>query len=160
MTSIRESILSVIPGSHENERMVVAVRLDDEDKSSGSIRIHTPSQPATCCDECEQSEANVDDPIAVAQAGRRNCCGSLEKPIVIRQESFSSAVGWFAQSCIEMTEEQWVAMRSAWAVSMPAAKSRSHFGSTAAPVAGSNDRHESISADEPAVLPISRPGVA
>ncbi|EMI23966.1 hypothetical protein RESH_05502 [Rhodopirellula europaea SH398] len=33
------------------------------------------------------------------------------QPIVLRQETFSEAVGWFTQSCVEMSREQWDMMR-------------------------------------------------
>ncbi len=35
----------------------------------------------------------------------------LERPIVLRQESFSPAVGWFVQSEMELTMDQWSALR-------------------------------------------------
>ena len=38
---------------------------------------------------------------------------AVEKPIVLRQESFSSHVGWFVQSTIAMTRVEMVALRSA-----------------------------------------------
>jgi hypothetical protein len=44
--------------------------------------------------------------VFVARAGER------ELPIVLRQQSFSAAVGWFTQSQIEMTRAQMVMLRS------------------------------------------------
>ena len=39
--------------------------------------------------------------------------GASERPILLRQESYSPDVGWFTQSCIEMTRQEMVLLRNA-----------------------------------------------
>ncbi len=57
--------------------------------------------------------------IAVIQGDDPNCrmvfasrSSELERPIVLRQESFSEGVGWFVQSRIEMTRTEMTGLRS------------------------------------------------
>ncbi|WDQ15369.1 hypothetical protein [Rhodopirellula sp. P2] len=91
-----ETILAVIPGATEHERLVVATRFIEiaERLKLHSEEITEPSEPA-------------DD--------SRPFCEQLtsvqSQPLVLRQESFSEAVGWFTQSCVEMSRDQWEMMR-------------------------------------------------
>lgn len=64
-----ETVLSVIPGKHEHERLVVAMQRDPQ------------------------------------------------QPLVLRHESFNDAVGWFTQSCVELSPEQVAGLRSALGLS-------------------------------------------
>lgn len=50
-----------------------------------------------------------------------NRLSPAEKPIVLRQESFSPDVGWFTQSSLEMTREEMVLLRAAMGGTTPAA---------------------------------------
>lgn len=46
--------------------------------------------------------------------------GDTDRPIVLRQESYSDAVGWFPQSSIELSREQLAGLRGA--LGMPSAR--------------------------------------
>ncbi|MAP09209.1 MAG: hypothetical protein CMM00_10520 [Rhodopirellula sp.] len=91
-----ETILAVIPGATEHERMVVATRFIEIAKR---LKLHS--------DVVEAEPERADD--------SRPFCEQLtsvqSQPIVLRQETFSEAVGWFTQSCVEMSREQWDMMR-------------------------------------------------
>ncbi|MCC9640643.1 hypothetical protein LOC71_00030 [Rhodopirellula sp. JC740] len=90
-----ETILAVIPGANEHERLVVATRFIEVVER---LKLHSEIETA--------SERDNDD---------RPFCEQLSsvqsQPIVLRQETFSEAVGWFAQSCVEMSRDQWEMMR-------------------------------------------------
>ena len=91
-----ETILAVIPGATEHERMVVATRF-----------IEIAERLKLQSDVVEAETERADD--------SRPFCEQLtsvqSQPIVLRQETFSEAVGWFTQSCVEMSREQWEMMR-------------------------------------------------
>lgn len=91
-----ETILAVIPGATEHERMVVATRFIE---ITERLKLHS--------DVVEAEPERADD--------SRPFCEQLtsvqSQPIVLRQETFSEAVGWFTQSCVEMSREQWDMMR-------------------------------------------------
>ncbi|EGF25219.1 hypothetical protein [Rhodopirellula baltica] len=91
-----ETILAVIPGATEHERMVVATRFIE---IAERLKLHS--------DVVEAEPERADD--------SRPFCEQLtsvqSQPIVLRQETFSEAVGWFTQSCVEMSREQWDMMR-------------------------------------------------
>ena len=91
-----ETILAVIPGATEHERMVVATRFIE---IAERLKLHS--------DVVEAEPERADD--------SRPFCEQLtsvqSQPIVLRQETFSEAVGWFTQSCVEMGREQWDMMR-------------------------------------------------
>ena len=57
------------------------------------------------------------------------------KPIILRQETFSPDVGWFTQSSLEMTRQEMVLLRNAMGGARPSAcestNRRIHAGSTA-----------------------------
>ncbi|MCM2375014.1 hypothetical protein [Aporhodopirellula aestuarii] len=95
-----ENILSVIPGASEHQRLVVVHRSMD---SRDSVQLFRPEQ------SCE-SAAEATMPLT-----SRPFCEQVQairdRPIVLRQESFSPAVGWFTQSEMELTLDQWTAMR-------------------------------------------------
>lgn len=96
-----ENILSVIPGASEHQRLVIVHRSMD---SRDSVQLFRPEQMG-------ESPAEVLVPLAT-----RPFCEQVQairdQPIVLRQESFSPAVGWFTQSEMELTMEQWAAMRT------------------------------------------------
>jgi hypothetical protein len=91
-----ETILAVIPGATEHERLVVATRFIE---IAERLKLHSE-------EIAEPSEATDDN---------RPFCEQLtsvqSQPIVLRQETFSEAVGWFTQSCVEMSRDQWEMMR-------------------------------------------------
>ncbi|EMB14680.1 hypothetical protein [Rhodopirellula europaea] len=91
-----ETILAVIPGATEHERMVVATRFIE---IAERLKLHS--------EVVEAEPERADD--------SRPFCEQLtsvqSQPIVLRQETFSEAVGWFTQSCVEMSREQWDMMR-------------------------------------------------
>ncbi|MEM9367705.1 MAG: hypothetical protein AAGD07_17070 [Planctomycetota bacterium] len=92
-----ETILAILPGTSESERVVV-VQYHNEQPASGRVKVlsfdEEPQgiEPKEDCDACEH-------------------CGDASHPIVLRQESFSPAVGWFTQSCVQLSTHQWAAMR-------------------------------------------------
>lgn len=98
-----ETILSVIPGNTEHERLIVVLR----SMQSASI----PSGPSLGLFD-PQAERTVALP---SHQTPRTFCEELisvrQRPVVLRQQSFSPAVGWFTQSELEMTQDQWSMMR-------------------------------------------------
>lgn len=98
-----ETILSVIPGNTEHERLIVVLRSMQSTKvsSAPSLGLFDPRADSI-------SEFNPSQP-------SRTFCEELisvrERPVVLRQQSFSPAVGWFTQSEMEMTQDQWAMMR-------------------------------------------------
>lgn len=91
-----ETLLAILPGASETERLVIAMKDFSGAGRASPLQIHGNDAPTRsiqprCC---------------------QNCPGSADRPIVMRQESFSVAVGWFAQSCVELTIAQWSLMRT------------------------------------------------
>ncbi|PHQ34341.1 hypothetical protein [Rhodopirellula bahusiensis] len=91
-----ETILAVIPGATEHERMVVATRFIE---IAERLKLHSADAVA------EQERADDSRPFC------EQLTSVQSQPIVLRQETFSEAVGWFTQSCVEMSREQWEMMR-------------------------------------------------
>ncbi|MEM6777271.1 MAG: hypothetical protein AAF670_06415 [Planctomycetota bacterium] len=122
MTPSHETILSVIPGNGGHQRLVVSMRVfaaataeteasnQRADEGILSMGAEAGVASSSCCEGCAGHENDVSE---------HRCSGSMDKPIILRQETFSSAVGWFTQSCVEMTLDQWAAMKSALAVTIP-----------------------------------------
>ncbi len=54
-----------------------------------------------------------------------------KKPILLKQESYSDAVGWFVQNSIELTREEMVALRSAMGGQAPSACQRTQLRTAA-----------------------------
>lgn len=99
-----ETILSVIPGATEHQRLVVVVRsMHQRNEASTSLALFDP----------ESGQARPKTTVSVTET--KTFCEEViavrDRPIVLRQESFSPAVGWFTQSELEMTEAQWAMMR-------------------------------------------------
>lgn len=120
--TVSEQILSVIPGATEHQRLVIVHRSMD---SRGSVQLHWPAALAETDepsgnDEASWAEETFDRngmPTPDSQSlPQLPFCKQLhsirERPIVLRQESFSSAVGWFTQSEMDLTTDQWSAMRT------------------------------------------------
>lgn len=123
-----ETILAVIPGATEHERMVVATRFIE---IAERLKLHS---------DVDETESDVSD-------DSRPFCEQLtsvqSQPIVLRQETFSEAVGWFTQSCVEMSREQWEMMRRTMVPqTMPAIQRKRVVR-----------RSYAVQADAPSVLP-------
>lgn len=105
-----ENILSIVAGATEQQRLVIVhrsleprdafrvgpvrlYRADDSQETGRDTRLDESPRP-TSRPFCEQIQAVRD------------------RPIVLRQESFSPAVGWFSQSEMELTLDQWNVMRT------------------------------------------------
>ncbi len=101
-----ENILSIVNGATEQQRLVIVHRsLEPRDEFRvGPIRLYHTE---------EMRDANSAAPSAPTS---RPFCEQIQairdRPIVLRQESFSPAVGWFAQSEMELTHDQWNGMRA------------------------------------------------
>ncbi|WP_236620958.1 hypothetical protein [Rhodopirellula sallentina] len=110
-----ENVLSVVPGASEHQRLLIVHRSMD---SRDAVGLFAPEQP--------------DDTSAQAslQLGSRPFCEQVQairdRPIVLRQETFSPAVGWFTQSEMELTMQQWAAMKTTM---LPGSGSESATGS-------------------------------
>lgn len=86
--------------------------------------------------------------------------GEHDLPIVLRQESYSEGVGWFAQSQIEMSRQQMIMLRSAMGGTGGASKaaSSSRIISGTANQGGSSSLSRSPATNDltPALLPFPR----
>lgn len=94
---VRESTLAIIPGANDHQRLVVILR--------------SLEQPELETLEVGNEVSNAHDTDRAATLFCQQVQMVTERPIVLRQESFSAAVGWFTQSSLEMTLPQWQAMR-------------------------------------------------
>lgn len=100
-----ETILSVIPGTEETQRLVVVLR-----------SIQTKAKPPATClgvysPELAPAPETTGQPASSSQTFCEELIAVRDRPLVLRQQSFSPAVGWFTQSELEMTQEQWAMMR-------------------------------------------------
>ena len=105
-----EKILSIVAGATELQRLVIVHRSLETRGALrvGPVRLHHPEET------CESTrDTRCSDPVRHVS---RPFCEQLqairERPIVLRQESFSPAVGWFTQSEMELTLDQWNVMRT------------------------------------------------
>ncbi|TWT74740.1 hypothetical protein [Allorhodopirellula solitaria] len=105
-----ENILSIVAGVTEQQRLVIVHRsLEQRDAMRvGPVRLHHPDGLLASSPDEPSAEA--------APPASRPFCEQIQairdRPIVLRQESFSPAVGWFTQSEMELTLDQWAAMRT------------------------------------------------
>lgn len=104
-----ETILAVLPGATEHQRLVISIPTSST-RFGQRLKVCRPDAEQNAADDSADSISAVSSPQA------EEPCVSTETSIFLRQESFSDAVGWFTQSCVELTAEQWEAMRSALAV--------------------------------------------
>ncbi|TWT93503.1 hypothetical protein [Neorhodopirellula pilleata] len=128
-----ETILSVIPGNTEHERLIVVLRSMPSatmptNRSLGLFDPHTEQTP----------EASSSPSLPSARTFCEELISVRERPVVLRQQSFSPAVGWFTQSELEMTQDQWSMMRC---TVMPQQRMPQHRAMQ------SNQRASAISAD-------------
>ena len=95
-----ENILSIIDGATDHQRLVIVHR-----NPAPNLAIGLTLNARPFCEEIH------------IQAIR-------ERPIVLRQETFSPAVGWFVQSEMELTMDQWSALRTTIVPATTARRSR------------------------------------
>ncbi len=105
-----ENILSIVAGLTEQQRVVIVHRsLEPRDAFRVfPVRMH-------CGEDVVENPDDVCHLDCVRQISRPFCeqiQAIRDRPIVLRQESFSPAVGWFTQSEMELTLHQWNAMRT------------------------------------------------
>ncbi|MFG0290602.1 MAG: hypothetical protein ACF8CQ_20675 [Rhodopirellula sp. JB044] len=117
-----ENVLSVVPGASEHQRLLIVHRSMD---SRDAVGLFDPEQP-------DDTSAQ-----ALLQLGSRPFCEQVQsirdRPIVLRQETFTPAVGWFTQSEMELTMQQWAAMKTTMlpgSGSEPGTGSSSRFASS------------------------------
>lgn len=108
--SHNENILSIVAGATEQQRLVIVHRsLEPRDAFRvGPVRLYHADEPHETARESGFAES-------LRQASRPFCeqiQAVRDRPIVLRQESFSPAVGWFSQSEMELTMDQWNVMRT------------------------------------------------
>lgn len=105
-----ENILSIIAGPTERQRVVIVHRsLEPRDAFRVfPAGVHEGKDPL-------ESTPDVCNPESLGRVSRPFCeqiQAIRDRPIVLRQQSFSPAVGWFTQSEMELTLHQWNAMRT------------------------------------------------
>lgn len=105
-----ENILSIVSGATEQQRLVIVHRsLEPRDAFRvGPVRLYR-------ADESQETARDTGLTDSLRQTSRPFCeqiQAIRDRPIVLRQESFSPAVGWFSQSEMELTLDQWNAMRT------------------------------------------------
>lgn len=105
-----ENILSIVAGATEQQRLVIVHRsLEPRDAFRvGPLRLYRADEPQEATRDAGLGES--------MQQTSRPFCEQIQavrdRPIVLRQESFSPAVGWFSQSEMELTVDQWNVMRT------------------------------------------------
>lgn len=112
--TVSENILSVIPGASDSQRLVILHRSME---AREAMKLFQPQslqqcQPSGAVENT--AESDEDEAVSIPLTSRPFCeqvQSIRERPIVLRQESFSPAVGWFTQSEMELTNSQWAAMK-------------------------------------------------
>lgn len=156
-----ENILTVLPGATEHQRLVISIRAS---AVGGCERLKVcrpdaqePEAQKLDVQEFEEQTFNNGALMSSAHPGPAAHLDSTspdaERSIVLRQESFSQAVGWFTQSCVELTAEQWEAMRSALAVTANVATATRPGGRSVSQISRRTRGHQHRWSDEtPAVV--------
>ena len=107
--TVNETLLSIIPGANDHQRLVIVSR---QIASRSMIRLHQSESQSDADGVAEMLAVDRRILAPVSAPFCEQMQAVRERPIVLRQESFSPAVGWFTQSELELTTHQWAAMRS------------------------------------------------
>ncbi|SMP74287.1 hypothetical protein SAMN06265222_11797 [Neorhodopirellula lusitana] len=147
----QETILSISPGATDQQRLVVVLRSIDGESSPSSpaLQLHDPnalatdlsatnsptSSPQNSTPNSQPRPAKASKSATTTAFSEGLFCERLtavqQRPIALRQESFSPAVGWFTQSELEMSEAQWQAMRCTVIPTSALTPSSAHIPSSA-----------------------------